>query len=306
MNAKTTSIPAIYRRDAISKATGCLVYLVAAPFVALMLALFVSVPLMVVLESFGISKERSGTPFLVLLPLFLLGVAVWGFLDYRRRANLEVVIERDHVGIGAGKRRTVVPFEDVVSIRLVPTREAHACVLVRRSGRAVRLPTEIAPLGLVHQPLDATLIPELVRRLDDRIARGESVKLEVSVPRILVAIYRACGALPLGMYLLVKPSTSRQGSLVLRHAMAVFRQAWMGLRGGLIIEREGLRRSSDRSSPPTTWDRLSRVHADLLGLVLRSGERQLTLSPLADDYWPAMRWIDARLNRGGLAQGSSA
>jgi hypothetical protein len=108
-------------------------------------------------------------------------------------------------------------------------------------------------------------------------------------------MYRACGALPLGMYLLVKPSTSRQGSLVLRHAMAVFRQAWMGLRGGLIIEREGLRRSSDRSSPPTTWDRLSRVYADLLGLVLRSGEQQLTLSPLADDYWPALRWIDARV-----------
>ena len=102
MNAKTTSIPAIYRRDAISKATGCLVYLVAAPFVALMLALFVSVPLMVVLESFGMARERASTPFLVLLPLFLLGVAVWGFLDYRRRANLEVVIDRDHVGIGAG------------------------------------------------------------------------------------------------------------------------------------------------------------------------------------------------------------
>jgi hypothetical protein len=69
----------------------------------------------------------------------------------------------------------------------------------------------------------------------------------------------------------------------------------MGIRGGLIIERDGLRCSSDRSSAPTPWDRLSRDHADLLGLVVRSGDQNLILSPLADDYWPAMRWIDTRL-----------
>ena len=168
-----TPIPARYQRAGSSKIVGCLVYLAVAPFVALFLALFLAVPIMYALEALGLSRDRASAPFLVLLPLTGVGVAAWAYRDYRRRAALEVVIDRDRVTIGKDSRRTVLRFEDVVSIRLVPARANIACVLVPRSGRVLRLPPEIAPFALVHEALEVTLIPEMVRRLDERIARGE-------------------------------------------------------------------------------------------------------------------------------------
>jgi hypothetical protein len=300
-----TLIPTVLRRPGSSKIVGCLVYLVVAPFVALSLALFVAVPLMLVLESLGLSRDSATAPFLVLLPLFGVGVAVWGYRDYRRRAALAVVIDRDQVTIEVDGRRTVVRFEDVVSIRLAPARLDFTCALVT-SGRVVRLPPEVAPFAKVREPLDLTLIPELVRRLDQRIARGEAVTIRASAARLAVAMCRAFGALVLGVLSLANPWWFLMGILVVRHATVVLRQSWLGLRGGLIIERGGLRHPSDASPIPTPWDRLERVRSDPIGLVLRSTEGQVfALPPLADDFWPALRWINARLKRKDMPDGSS-
>jgi hypothetical protein len=292
-------IPARYRRDGSSKIVGCLVYLVVAPFVALSLALFVSVPLMLGLQALGLSKDRASAPFLVLLPLFGVGVAAWGYRDYRRRAALEVVIEGDRVTVGIDSRRTVLRFEDVVSIRLVPTRIDFACVLVPRSGRALRLPPEIAPFAQVREPLEVTLTPEMLRRLEERIARREAVTFRIPLARLLVTMARGFGALLISVFLLVNPWRIFMGILVVRHAMTMIRQSWLGIRGGLIIERAGLRNLSDVSATPTSWDRLERIRSDPIGLVLRSSEGQVfALSSLTDDFWPALRWINARVRSG--------
>jgi hypothetical protein len=269
---------------------------VVAPFVALFLALFLAVPIMYALEAIGLSRDRASAPFLVLLPLIGVGVAAWAYRDYRRRAALEVVIDRDRVTIGVDSRQTVLRFEDVASIRLVPTRADFACVLVPRSGRVLRLPPEIAPFSRVREPLEATLIPEMVRRLDERIARGEAVTLRTPSARILVTMSRAFGALLMSLLLLVRPWMLPMGILVVRHAMMVIRQSWLGIRGGIVIGREGLQRSSDASATPTPWDHLERIRSDPIGLVLRSTAGQLfTLSALTDDFWPALRWINARI-----------
>jgi hypothetical protein len=291
-----TPIPARFQRAGSSKIVGCLVYLVVTPFVALFLALFFSVPLMYALESLGLSRDRASAPFLVLLPLIGVGVAAWSYRDYRRRAALEVVIDRDRVTIGIDSRRTVLYFEDVVSIRLVPTRIDFACVLVPRSGRLLRLPPEIAPFALVREPLEVALIPEMVRRLDESIARGEAVTLRIRSTRSLVMMSRGFGTLLISVFLLGNPWRIPMGILVARHAITVIRQSWLGLRGGLIIDREGLRRFSDAPSTPMSWDRLERTRSDPIGLVLRSREGQVfTLSSLTDDFWPALRWINARV-----------
>jgi hypothetical protein len=291
-----TPIPARYQRAGSSKIVGCLVYLVVAPFVALCLALFLAVPLMYGLEALGLSRDRASAPFLVLLPLIGVGVAAWGYRDYRRRAALEVVIDRDRVTIGIDSRRTVLRFEDVVSIRLVPTRIDFACVLVPRSGRVLRLPPEVAPFTLVREPLEVTLIPEMVQRLDERIARGEAVTLRILLVRLLVTMFRGFGALLVSVFLLANPWTTLMGILVVRHAIAVIRQSWLGIRGGIIIDREGLRRFSDALATPASWDRLERIRSDPIGLVLRSREGQIfALSSLTDDFWPALGWINARV-----------
>src|SRR5262245_31222353 len=132
-----TPIPARYQRAGSSMAVGCLAYVVVTPFVALFLALFLAVPLVYVLEALGLARDRASAAFLVLLPLFGVGVATWGYRDYRRRAALEVVIDRDRVTIDMKSRRVVLRFEDVVSIRLIPTGIGFACVLVPRSGRVL-------------------------------------------------------------------------------------------------------------------------------------------------------------------------
>ena len=291
-----TPIPARFRRVGSSKFIGCLVYLIVAPLVALCLALFLSVPIMLALEAIGMSRDRASAPFLILLPLFIVGVAVWGYRDFRRRAALEVVIDRDQVTVVIDSRRSVLRFEDVVSIRLVPTRIDFACALLSRSGRVRRIPPEIAPFALVGDALDATLIPELVRKMDDRIASGEALSLRISNARFLFTISRAAGALLLGVLMLVNPWTILMGILVVRHATLVIRQSWVGTRGGLVVEREGLLRFVDTGTTPVSWDRLTRISSDPIGLVLRSTDGQFfTLSALTDDFLPALRWINTKL-----------
>jgi hypothetical protein len=84
--------------------------------------------------------------------------------------------------------------------------------------------------------------------------------------------------------------------LLVRHDITVIRQSWPGIRGGLIIEGEGLRRISDAPATLAPWNRLERLRSDPIGLMLRSGDGQLfALSTLTEDFWPALRWINARV-----------
>ncbi|MDR3619556.1 MAG: hypothetical protein P4L85_09415 [Paludisphaera borealis] len=292
----TTPIPATYQRAGANKLLGCLVYLIVAPFVALFLAIIIGLPIGLVLEAHGVPKERASLAIAAFLPLTGIGVAVWGYRDYLRRAALGVVIDRDRVTISVGSHRTVLRFEEVASIRLVPAGHDFACVLTPRSGRVLLLPPEIAPFSLVREPLEVTLIPNLVRRLDERIARGETVTLRISSARLVVMMTKAVVSLLVAVVLcLGRPWMLPWGLFVVRNAAVVVHQSWLGLRGGLVIESEGLRPVSDPSATPTPWDRLVLIRSDPVGLELRSTAGQdFALSALTDDFWPAFRWIKAR------------
>jgi hypothetical protein len=293
-----TSIPVVYEREGSSKLVGCLVYLVVAPFVALFLALFASVPLLLGLEALGVPKAREigNTTFVVLLPFTMAGVAAWGYRDFRRRAALEVMIDRDRVSIGIEGRQRILRFEDVTFIRLDPTEGDFACVLGNRSGRAWRLPPEIAPFAMARDALEITLIRDLVRRLDDRIAGGEAVVLRISSARLLFMASCGVATLLVGVSMLPRPWLIPKAILLLRHASTIFQQVRLGMEGGLVIGREGLRRSSKGHPSLTPWGQLERVRSDPVGLVLRSKSGEVfMLSTLTDDFWPALRWINARL-----------
>jgi len=92
-----TAWPATYRRDASSKALGCLVYTVVAPFVAVFLWLFVSLPLAFGLRALGGNPAQEKGLILGSLAVVAAGVIAWGVRDYRRRAAVEVVLDRDRV-----------------------------------------------------------------------------------------------------------------------------------------------------------------------------------------------------------------
>ena len=68
------------------------------------------------------------------------------------------------------------------------------------------------------------------------------------------------------------------------------------MRGGFVVEREGLRRFSKATKPLVPWNHLEQVRSDPIELVLRSTSGQTwTLCCLTNDFWQAMRWIIARV-----------
>jgi hypothetical protein len=157
------------------------------------------------------------------------------------------------------------------------------------------LPPEVASLSAVHDTLESTLIPVLVRRLDERLVRGESIALEVSWGRLVGPTCRAFTSLLVSPFLLCNPWRFLTGILVLGHARRVFQQSWLGIRGGFVLERAGVRRHADAEFVP--WNGLQRVRSDPAGLVLRSHDGEtFALSALTDNFWPVLRWINARLN----------
>jgi hypothetical protein len=249
-----------------------------------------------VFERLGWSREQAGSAFVVLLPLMGLAVVSWGYHDYRRRAALEVVIDLDRVEVGIASRHQVLRHDDVVSIRLVPTRMDFACVLIPRSGRALGLPPEIAPFMLAREPLESTLIRELVRRLDERISGGESVALHISTRQLIVMINRALAALLVSAAFLANPWRIPMGIIIFRHAILIMWKSWRATRGGVVIERDGLRRFSRSTSAFTPWTALEQTEAGPFGLELRSSDgEEFVLSSLADDFWPALRWLNSRI-----------
>jgi hypothetical protein len=139
------------------------------------------------------------------------------------------------------------------------------------------------------------LIRDLVRRLDDRIARGETVALRMSAVRLFAMSFQGLATLLVGVIMLPNPWTFLKGILLLRQATTVLRQVGLGMGGGLVIEREGLRRPAKGPAPLTPWGHLERVRSDPVGLVLRSRSGEVfTLSTLTVDFWLALRWINAK------------
>src|SRR5262245_18928362 len=88
-------LPAVFRRDAVSKAAGLLVYVLATPFVALFLALFLSLPAIYLLGLIGVDEVRARYAFPVLLCPSVVLVIAWAVREYRQRAAVEVVVDRD-------------------------------------------------------------------------------------------------------------------------------------------------------------------------------------------------------------------
>jgi hypothetical protein len=76
------------------------------------------------------------------------------------------------------------------------------------------------------------------------------------------------------------------------------RQGWLGTRGGFDLDSLGIYPHSDGDGNPIPWDRLERIQVDAIGLLLRSqGGSTFDISALAEDYWPALRWINSRLTQ---------
>ena len=301
------SLPATFGRTGGSKAAGCLVYMVSTPFVAIFLALFLTLPIQLALRAGVISDETA--KYIVLFVFIVSGLAtlMWVIRDYRRRADFKVIIGWDRIVVQLGSRGDELPFPEVKSIRLVPAGLDLACVLVRQRGRSLRLSPEVAPFSLVRDALDETLIPELVLRLDRRLAAGERVTIRDGLLRSTLVIAGGLLRALTSVIMMVNPLGIPLAIVRFQYGILMMRQGWLGTRGGFVLDNRGLHPRSDGDSEPIPWDQLERIQADAVGLVLGSaGGRTFGVSALAEDHWPVLRWINARLTQVESVQGGGS
>lgn len=285
-----------YRRAESSKAVGCLVYLVVTPFVALSLSLLIAVPLIFVLQGLGVSERFAPIAFPILLIPISLGAIAWGFHEYRGRAAAEVLIYQDGVLAQVGRARRALAFDDVETVRLDPAGLDMACTLIPRTGRALRLPPDIAPYSIVSRPLSNSLIAVLARRLGNRFDAGESVTVRERLPRALRHLARGVAGVVAGCLLILTLLHAIRGIAVVRNGVWLVRQGLVGVTGGVLVDSHGLRHLREEAGARITWDRLTLVHVDELGFLVRSDEgRTFVASPFAEGYLAASAWIAPRI-----------
>ena len=294
-----TAWPATYRREPASKIVGCLVYAVVAPFLGLILGVIVIMPIVFGLKALGWRDEDGRRLILIPMAAVVAGVIAWGVREYRRRAGVEVVIDRDRLSIGLGRRLEVWVFSEVESIRLVQAGLDMGCILVRKGGGLIRVPPEVAPYSIVRELLEPTLIDRLRRQLGDRIRAGESIAIREHAPGGLGRIARGSGML-LGSLFLILTLRPALGVPLLRGALILMNQGWIGLGGGFVLEARGVR---GRSAGRIDWDELVPAEQGEVGLILRARDgRKVAASPYAENYWPARSWLAARDPSGSAAR----
>lgn len=293
------NLPASFERTGGSKAVGCLVYAVSTPFVALFLAIFLLGPIQLALQACDAREYISKLVTFAVYFLVGLGTMVWAVRDYRRRADYKVTIQWDRIVVQLGSRRVDLPFAEVASIRLVPAGLNFSCVLLRQRGTSLRLSPEVAPFNLVRDALEETLISELVRRLDHEVGAGELVAIRENIPRSLLAIAGGLFRVLIWVVLILNPLRRPLALAFRRCGILMIRQGWLGLRGGFVLNDRGLCPRSNGEREPIPWDRLDRIHMGDVGLILRSRSgHTFGVSALSENFWPVLRWINARLPPG--------
>lgn len=288
-----------FRRDAGSKAVGCLVYLVITPFIAIYLAVLPSLVLRLAFRELGLSEQLVDFSFPFLLVLTSLVTALWAIREYRGRASTEIAVYRDGLVATIGGVRRVVDFAEVSAVRLDPAGMDLACTLVTKSGRKLRLPPDVAPCSVARGALEATVIRTLARRVGERIDAGESAEVVEDGKRSTFIIGRGLMMVAVGVLLVLSLRHARRGVGLARFGVLIVSLGRIGLRGGIALRSDGVRRLGAASPEWIGWEALEFVQADPflgIGFRLKDG-RSVVASPFADGCWPAAAWLARRAGR---------
>jgi hypothetical protein len=275
-------LPAAFQRSGASKLLGLLIYVVMTPLIAVFGALLLSTPIHYLLVSFGVDEDDTGIGFLILLPIVLVAVIVLAVRDYRRRAFLKVIVDRDRIAIERSHKPLDVALAEISGIRLVWANFDIACILERSDKVSVRIPSDVAPLPAVKAPLEVALIPGLVADLDRRLREGQSVVVCESRLKAFSRIVGGLFTLPLSI----------RASIFMKLGLMRIRQGLLGMKGGFVVYSRGLspRSGDERSLIP--WHHLECVMRDEVGLVYRSrGGTEFAASQLAKNYWVVSEWV---------------
>jgi hypothetical protein len=292
--------PVSFHRSGSSRNVEFLVCIIATPLVAIFTAIFAVTPVALAATALGVPFERAWSEcfllFLVMTLVYAVGMCVWGYNDYCSKAELEVTVERDGVTVRRNSRERLLLFEDVVAITLFPSGSELGCELIPRSGRALRLPPEIAPFFRIRNELGMTVIFQLLGRMDERLTRGETVEVRISTVRVTATMLRASGTWLLGATMLLNPLCFSLGRHFLRQGRLLLQQSLMGIRGGVALEDGGLCSPTRATRPVMPWDAVELVRVDSAGLTMRTDDGHwFAISAISNNYLPAMRLIKSRI-----------
>lgn len=285
-----------FARPESNKTFGCFVYLLVVVALGLFVGLMAAALGVWAAESAKLSEGfQMAAAALGGLGGFAL-VARFGWRDYRRRADEEVLVRPDGLVVAGTRTRVELLFADVRTVRLRFEGADPNIELEAVDGRRVRPPVEIAPFESLNPPLLERLLPGMLERFEAELAAGTTVPMRESGAR---AIGRILWGLTL--ILLIGPLVALTIRYLLR-APSVFilgayriRQGWRGRSGGFSITSDGLLPPGEevRAVP---WRELTLEVNDAHGMSLRSMEGQrLGASLFAENYWALSRLVAERL-----------
>lgn len=278
-----------------SKALGVAVYLLAAPFITLVIVFGLIGIALVIGVALG-KKDSEIDAFTDALwwPLIAIvgALVIWKAInEWKERARLAVVIEMDAIEIIRGSTPVRIEFDDVISFRLIPTRLQDACELILNTGRRVRLPLEVAPWEDAAPHLIDSLFDVLQQRFRDRLDAGAEVRPSepalASLRRILRGLGAWMGACLAGVTLKVFLAKG-----LLSHGLRLIRSGRIGLMQKFAIVPTGVIRDPDGIGKHIDWANLEIHSNDGAGLVLmtQNGEK-IGFSYYATDSWTMASYI---------------
>jgi hypothetical protein len=277
---------------------GCIVYLVAVPAVAFFLWVVLILVVHTALHAFGVPDPTINGINAGLLPLVLAAMIRWAWRDSRRGGRADVTISEDRVDVHSPRHKGRFQVDALRTIRLTPWYDDQAVIFVPKEGPPCPLPPDIASFDKVRVPLEASVVARLVQQMDEHVNSGQAVHLDDSSVRGLLRIVWGVLMFPLGVACIATLLLAGLGIVLLVSAPHRIRQGWRGLSGGFDLRSGGVAPSSGVVRKVIPWELLTLVKFDEDGLVLRNRRGgTLTLSPSAEEFWPASKWIAERLSK---------
>lgn len=223
---------------------------------------------------------------------------VWSVRDYRRRSADRIEIREDRLEKVWGKRMEAYPLDE---LEWIEGPSLTTLTLKWYDGRKLRLRTEVWPVQEIGEALVSRAVPGMVRRMTERVARGEVVEFRPAAALLV----RSVAAIVLGLGvpgLFLYQATMSKGfrfrglgvTVVLAGAGLTALVQWGRTRGRILVESAGLR--SRKQDPVVPWDDLwMDVRTEGLRLERGDGGKPIVLGSLARNYPVCVAFLSTRV-----------
>jgi len=169
--------PIIFQRHPTNRVTGVAEYAAIVSILTLIISVMLAAALHGTLVAMGGNADIAGYSMFVLLPIVGIALTVFAFKDYRRRADVRVVVDVDSIQVRQNQKERSALYEDISDARIIPMWFDEACELKLIDQTCIRLPLVIASASMVREPFEQSLIPVLAVRVAGEIGAGGDITI---------------------------------------------------------------------------------------------------------------------------------